>query len=102
MFTENVTAPTSVVGAVYSSSKEKVVFYQWSHERPETVHCYNTMVYVDSKLVSHITLPSGSVNGSSNLTQTNEGTMDLEIEAVGLCGHTANKSVPIRRKFYSL
>ena len=102
MFTENVTAPTSVVGTVYSISQEKVVFYQWSHERPETVDYYNTMVYVDNTLVSNFTLPSGSVNGSSNLTQTNEGTMNLEIEAVGLCGHTANESVPIGRKFYSL
>ena len=102
MFTDSVAAPTSVVGTVYTTSQEKVVFYQWSHERPETVDCYNTLVYVNSKLVSNITLPSGSVNGSSNITQTNEGTMDLEIEAVGLCGDTAKKRVTIGRKFYSL
>jgi hypothetical protein len=77
-----------------------VAFYQWSHERHETVDCYNTMVHVNSTLVSNITLPSGSVNGSSDITQTNEGTIRLEIEAVGLCGHTASQSVTIRCKFY--
>jgi hypothetical protein len=60
------------------------------------------MVYVDNTLVSNFTLPSGSVNGYSNLTQTNEGTMDLEIEAVGLCGDTAMERVTVGRKFYSL
>ena len=102
MFIERVTAPTSVVGTVYSTSQEKVAFYQWSHEQPETVDYYNTMVYVDSTLVSNITHPSGSVNGSSNITQTNGETFDLEIEAVGLCGDTDKKRVTVDRKFYSL
>ena len=102
MFTESVIPPTSVVGAMHSTTQGKVVFYQWSHERPKTVDCYNTTVYVNSTLVSNITHPSGSVNGYSNMTQSIEGTIRLDIEAVGLCGHTAKESVTVRCKFYSL
>ena len=79
-----------------------MVFYQWSHKHPETVDYYNTMVYVDSTLVSNITLPNGSVNGSSNITQTNEGTIRLDIEAVGICGDMAKERVTVGCKFYSL
>jgi hypothetical protein len=96
----SVAAPTSGKAAIYSTAYKKVVLYQWSHDNPETVLCYNTKTYInETTLISNITLPSGSVNGSTNITQTTQGTIHLDIEAVGLCHHTATHSIEVECKF---
>lgn len=98
---DTVKAPSSVTAALFSNSKERVVFYQWNHDNPETILCYNAMTYNENTLISNITLPSGSVNGSSNVTKI-QGNLRLEIEAVGLCHHTAKREIDVMGKYLPL
>ena len=73
-----------------SPTNERVVYYEWSHENPDTVLQYNAKIYINGTLISTAMIPSVSVNG---VTIVDEGTLHLDIEAVGLCGHTATHTI---------
>lgn len=103
VFTGSVKPPKSGSAAVYiGPANERAILYKWSHENPDTVHHYNVKIFINGDLISTITQPSGSVNGSSIVGQ---GTLYLEIEAVSLCGHTSDTYVieddAIKCKCYS-
>ena len=91
IFTDSVQSPDSGGAAVYMGpTNERLVFYQWSHESPDTVLYYNTKIFINRIHISTVTLPSGTVNGSIIVGQ---GTLHLEIEAVGLCGDNATHTI---------
>ena len=66
---------------------ERLILCQWSHESPDTVHHYNAKTYINGTLMSTAVIPSGTLKEYN--TTVSEGALCLEIEAVGLCGHTA-------------
>ena len=91
MFTESVEKPMSGRADVYMlPTKQRVVLYKWSHESPDTVLGYNTKTYINEILMFSITVPHGTFNASSIVSQ---GRLRLEIEAVGLCGQTASSMI---------
>ena len=73
-----------------SPTNERVVHYEWSHESPETVRHYNVKIFINGTLFSTAMKPNVSVNGA---TIVGQGKLHLEIEAVGLCGHTATHTI---------
>ena len=88
IFTDSIQPPNSGRAAVYMSpTNERLVLCQWSHESPDTVHHYNAKTSINGTHNSTTTLPSGSVKEYNSTMR--QGTLHLEIEAVGLCGHTA-------------
>ena len=88
VFTGSVQPPNSGRAAVYmGQTNERVVFFQWSHESPDTVLHYNTKTFINGTLISTAVIPSGTVREYNSTVS--EGALHLEIEAVGLCGHTA-------------
>ena len=88
MFTDSVEPPNSGSAVVYiGPANERLVFCQWSHENPDTVHHYNAKTYINGTLMSTAVIPSDTLKEYSSIVS--EGALHLEIEAVGLCGDTA-------------
>ena len=73
-----------------SPTNERVVNYEWSHGNPDTVRHYNAKIFINENLMSTAVIPSGTLKDYSTVS---EGTLRLEIEAVGLCGHTATHTI---------
>ena len=86
MFTDSVKEPKSGKADVYMlpTQQSAAVLYEVFHESPDTVSEYITKMFINETLIS--TNPTGLGNVSSIVDQ---GRVCLEIEAVGLCGHTA-------------
>ena len=69
---------------------ERLVFCQWLHASPDTVCHYNAKIFINGTLISTAMIPSGILKDCSIVGQ---GTLHLEIEAVGVCGHTATHTI---------
>ena len=67
-------------------TSKRIVLYEWSHESPDTVLHYNIKILINKALIYNATLPNGTYKDYRIVGQ---GELYLEIEAVGLCGHSA-------------
>jgi hypothetical protein len=68
-----------------NSEEEMTVFYKWDHPNFREILGYNVKTFLDGQLISIISLPKASVNGSHNVHHPNDGELSLEIEAVDHC-----------------
>ena len=91
IFTGSVQPPNSCRAAVYMSpTNERPLLYEWSHENLDTVLHYITNTFINGTHISTAMIPSDTLKDYSIV---DEGKLHLEIEAVGLCGHTATHTI---------
>jgi hypothetical protein len=84
-----------------NSEEEMTVFYKWDHPNFREILGYNVKTFLDGQLISIISLPKASVNGSHNVHHPNDGELSLEIEAVDHCHQKYSSEVfTVPRKYY--
>jgi hypothetical protein len=76
-----------------NSEEEITVFYKWDHPNFREILGYNVKTFLDGQLISIISLPKASVNGSHNVHHPNDGELSLEIEAVDHCNERHSSEI---------
>ena len=80
-----------------TSMDGNVVFYAWNHENFKGLLCYFIKTYLNDTLISNISMPRESVNGSHNIPNNMYGQLRVEVEAVDLCYGRVSRDKTIRK-----